>query len=158
MRALGLRNEDRDYYIEGNTARKLNTVPKKADRPKEKKKQVDQRISQNAKRAKAFDLKYTVALVAATLFLFGACISMLTSQAELTEQRREIAALESNLNALKDSNDEMSKRLESSVDLTKVYDVAVKELGMVYPKNGQVVSYEASNPDYVKQFKDVPEK
>lgn len=155
---MGLRNEDRDYYIEGNTARKLNTVPKKADRPKEKKKQVDQRISQNAKRAKAFDLKYTVALVAATLFLFGACISMLTSQAELTEQRREIAALESNLNALKDSNDEMSKRLESSVDLTKVYDVAVKELGMVYPKNGQVVSYEASNPDYVKQFKDVPEK
>lgn len=158
MRALGLRNEDRDYYIEGNAARKLNTAPKKADRPKEKKKQVDQRISQNAKRAKAFDLKYTVALVAATLFLFGACISMLTSQAELTEQRREIAALESNLNALKDSNDEMSKRLESSVDLTKVYDVAVKELGMVYPKNGQVVSYEASNPDYVKQFKDVPEK
>ena len=60
------------------------------------------------------------------------------------------------MNDLKDTNDETSKRLESSVDLTKVYDFATTERGMVYPGNDQVVSYEASNPDYVKQFKDVP--
>ena len=29
---------------------------------------------------------------------------------------------------------------------------------MVYPGNDRVVSYKASNPDYVKQFKDVPEE
>ena len=44
------------------------------------------------------------------------------------------------------------------MDLTEVYDTATKDLGMVYPQNGQVISYEASNPDYVKQFKDVPEQ
>ena len=83
---------------------------------------------------------------------------MLTLQADITEQRRQIATLESNLESLVDTNNETSKRLESSVDIREIYDTATKELGMVYPQNGQVVSYEASNPDYVKQFKDVPEE
>ncbi|MBQ8086204.1 MAG: hypothetical protein IJ232_08890 [Lachnospiraceae bacterium] len=145
------------YYIEGNAARKLNTVPVREEQPERKKeRKVNQRIQKNANRAKAFDLGYTIALMTATAILFVSCISMLTLKANVTEQRRQISMLESNLNALTDSNNETSKRLESSVDLTKIYDVATNDLGMVYPGNGQVLSYEASNPDYVKQFKDVP--
>ena len=154
------RNEQRSYYVEGNTARKLNTVPQRIERPEREthNKPVNPRISQNSRRAKEFDLKYTLALIGATVFLFASCISMLTLQANVTEQRQQVAMLERSVNSLKNENDEMYKRIESSVDLTKVYDVAVNELGMVYPQNGQVVSYEASKPDYVKQFKDVPEK
>ena len=145
------------YYIEGNAARKLNAVPEREVRPERKReRKVNERINKNVKRAKTFDLQYTLMLVGATVFLFVSCISMLTLKADVTEQRRQIAMLESNLNALTDSNNETYKRLESSVDLTKIYDVATKDLGMVYPGNGQVVSYEASNPDYVKQFKDIP--
>lgn len=145
------------YYIEGNAARKLNTVPVREEQPERKKeRKVNQRIQKNANRAKAFDLGYTIALMTATAILFVSCISMLTLKANVTEQRRQISMLESNLNALTDSNNETGKRLESSVDLTKIYDVATNDLGMVYPGNGQVLSYEASNPDYVKQFKDVP--
>lgn len=154
------RNYQRDYYIEGNTARKLNVAPQRVERPErreQKEHKVNERVRKNASRAMAFDMKYTMALVVATVFLFVSCVSMLSLQADITEQRRQIATLESNLNELTDTNDETSKRLESSVDLTKVYDVATKELGMVYPKTGQVISYEASNPDYVKQYKDVPE-
>lgn len=157
MRLLDSRNEQR-YYIEGNTARKLNTAPQRVVRPERERRQVNQNVNRNSKRAKEFDLSYTFALVAATAFLFVSCMLMLTLQAGITEDRRQIAALESNLNELKDTNDETGKRLESSVDLTEVYDVAINELGMVYPKNGQVISYKASNPDYVKQFGDVPEK
>ena len=151
------RNEQRRYYIEGNTARQLNTIPQRIERPeRQKERQVNERVNRNSKRARAFDLKYTVCLMVATVFLFVSCVNMLTIQADITEQRRQIATLESTLNELTDTNNETSKRLESSVDLPKVYDVAINELGMVYPKTGQVVSYEASNPDYVKQFKDVP--
>ena len=155
------RNYQREYYIEGNTARKLSAVPSRVERPehqKQKERQVNERVNRNTRRAKAFDLKYTLALVTATVFLFVSCISMLSLQADVKEQKRQIAILESNLNELTDTNNEMDKRLESSVDLTKVYDVATKELGMVYPKTGQVISYEASNPDYVKQYKDIPEE
>ncbi len=151
------RNEQRRYYIEGNTARQLNTVPQRIERPKQQKeRKVNERINRNSRRARAFDLKYTVCLMVATTFLFVSCVNMLTIQSDITEQRRQIATLESTLNELTDTNNETSKRLESSVDLPKIYEVATTELGMVYPKTGQVVSYEASNPDYVKQFKDVP--
>lgn len=155
------RNEERYYYIEGNAARKLNTVPQREVRPErrpeaERERKTNERVAKNTRRARAFDLRYTAALVVATVFLFGACVNMLSLQAEITEQRRQIAMLESNLNDLKDTNDETGKRLDSSVDLTEVYDFATQELGMVYPGNDQVVSYKASNPDYVKQFKDVP--
>ena len=163
MRRLDSRNEERYYYIEGNAARKLNTVPQREVRPNrqpapERERKTNARVERNAQRAKAFDLRYTMALVVATVFLFGACVNMLSLQADITEQRRQIAFLESNLNELKDTNNETSKRLDSSVDLTKVYDFATQELGMVYPGNDQVVSYKASNPDYVKQFKDVPKE
>ncbi|MDD5999400.1 MAG: cell division protein FtsL [Lachnospiraceae bacterium] len=163
MRRLDSRNEERYYYIEGNAARKLNTVPQREVRPNrqpapERERKTNARVEKNAQRAKAFDLRYTMALVVATVFLFGACVNMLSLQADITEQRRQIALLESNLNELKDTNNETSKRLDSSVDLTKVYDFATQELGMVYPGNDQVVSYKASNPDYVKQFKDVPKE
>lgn len=158
MKSVDERNREY-YYIEGNAARKLATVPVREERPERKKEhKVNEKIQKNAKRAKAFDLQYTIALVTATAFLFVSCISMLTLKANVTEQRRQIAMLESNLNALTDSNNETSKRLESSVDLTKIYDVATNDLGMVYPGTGQVVSYEASNPDYVKQFKDIPKE
>jgi len=156
---LDSRNEQERYYIEGNTARKLNTVPQRVERPVEReKREVNERVRRNSRRAKAFDLKYTMALMTATIFLFVSCVNMLTMQADVTKQRSEIALLESNLTELTDTNNETSKRLESSVDLTQVYEVATTELGMVYAKNGQVVTYEASNPDYVKQFKDVPAK
>lgn len=154
------RYDNREYYIEGNAARKLNTVPQRIDdRPNRQQREEhheNARISKNRNRARAFDLKYTIALTAATVFLFVSCINMLTIQASITDQRRQIATLESNLNELTDTNDETSKRLESSVDLPKIYEVATSELGMVYPKNGQVISYQASNPDYVKQFMDIP--
>lgn len=155
------RNYQREYYIEGNTARKLNVAPEREQRQRrepQRQRQVNQRVNKNVNRAMAFDLKYTLALVAATIVLFVSCVSMLSMQANITEQRREIAMLERNLNQLTDVNNETSKRLESMVDLTKVYDVATKELGMVYPKAGQIISYEASNPDYVKQYKDIPVK
>lgn len=161
MKILNPRYEKNEYYIEGNAARQLNTIPERVDQPMRQPKQkrpVNEKINKNRNRAKAFDLRYTIALTVATVFLFASCINMLTMQADITEQRRQIAVLESNLNELTDANDETSKRLESSVDLPEIYEVATAELGMVYPKTGQVVSYEASNPDYVKQFKDVPVK
>lgn len=159
MRLVDSRNNQRHYYIEGNTARQLNTAPQRVERPEYKEeRRVNERISRNSKRARAFDFKYTLCLMVATTFLFVSCVNMLTIQADITEQRRQIATLESTLNELADSNNETSKRLESSIDLPRIYEVATTELGMVYPKTGQVVSYEASNPDYVKQFKDVPVK
>lgn len=159
MTRLDSKFYEQQYYTQGSAARKLNQVPEIIEEPEERKQpkhQVNRQTKRNVERARAFSFKYTVMLTIATVFLFSSCFYMLSIQAKITDQRREIAMLESNLNQLTDTNDETSKRIESSVNLPEIYKVATTELGMVYPKAGQVVSYEASNPDYVKQFRDVP--
>ena len=99
MRLVNPRNQQ--YYIEGNTARQLNTVPQRIERPEHKEeRRVSERVERNQKRARAFDLKYTVCLMIATVFLFGSCVNMLAIQSDITEQRRQIALLEKNLNEL----------------------------------------------------------
>lgn len=149
--------QQRRYYVDGNTARKLNTAPVREERPRKKRK-VNKRIARNVRRSRAFSLGYTLALLFATSILFVTCISMLTLDEKVTKQRNDISSLEERINALTDENNETAKQLQSSVNLIKVYDFAVNELGMEYPKNGQVLYYHATNPDYVKQFKDVPKE
>ena len=143
-------------YVDGNTARKMNTVPERIRR--EKRKQVVRRrqAERNVQRAMAFDLQYTVFLAVAMLITLVVCYIMLTLQAKITEQNSHIATLEQTLVVLNSENDAFNVRLNGSVDLTEIYKIATKELGMVYPENGQILQYDAANPDYVKQYKDVP--
>jgi flagellar motility protein MotE (MotC chaperone) len=158
MESVNERNQQM-YYFEGSAVRKMDVAPRIEERPERKReRKVNSKIAKNARKARAFDVRYMMSLVIATGFLFVSCITMLMLEANVTEQRRQISSLERNLNALTDSNNETSKRLESSVDLVQIYDFAVNDLGMGYPKNGQVVMYKASNPDYVKQFKDIPKE
>ena len=60
--------------------------------------------------------------------------------------------------AVKTEDTASEEKRNVMASLYLIYDFATKELGMVYPGNDQVVSYKASNPDYVKQFKDVPKE
>ena len=97
---LDSRNYQRRYYVEGNTARKLDAVPQRIERPQrrqEQERKSNPRSNRNVRRALAFDLRYTLALLVATSFLFVSCVSMLSVQADITEQRRKITMLERNL-------------------------------------------------------------
>ena len=42
------------------------------------------------------------------------------------------------------------------MDLEKIRDIAVNELGMVYANEDQVVLYDNEGSDYVKQYADIP--
>ena len=41
-------------------------------------------------------------------------------------------------------------------DLDYVYSIAVNELGMVYPNNNEVITFEAADDSYVRQYADIP--
>ena len=55
------------------------------------------------------------------------------------------------------SNDEQLARIESAVDIEKVKQIAIEELGMTYAKEGQVVTISGEGSDYVRQLADLPE-
>ena len=44
----------------------------------------------------------------------------------------------------------------TGVDMEHVKNVAMDELGMVYAKKSQIVTYEVENSDYVRQYTEVP--
>ena len=58
---------------------------------------------------------------------------------------------------LQANNAAYAASLENKYSLNHIYDVATKDLGMVYSQKGQIVYYESANEDYVKQMRDVPE-
>ena len=44
--------------------------------------------------------------------------------------------------------------MDRVTDLEEIKRVAFQELGMTYPKEGQIVTYEASSYDYVRRVAD----
>ena len=63
--------------------------------------------------------------------------------------------LQDQLDSLKAENNSYESEINSSIDYNEVYDIAVNELGMVYPSRGQVINYDSKESEYVKQYKDI---
>jgi len=69
-----------------------------------------------------------------------------------------IASLQSEVNDLRADNDARYKSITTSVDLNEVKKKAIKELGMSYPKEKQVVYYSIENNNYMDQYSDIPKQ
>ena len=64
---------------------------------------------------------------------------------------KQVAAMESQLNTLKMENDEQYNRILRSVDLEEIKRIAIGELGMTYATEGQIVTYQAAENDYMRK-------
>ncbi len=147
-------------YAQRSAQRSAQRVPQRAPQRAPQRRvlpEQEKRISAKADRALAFDMRYTLFVMASILIIIGACVLMLHMEASINEQKSNINTLENELEAIEDDNAALKLSLESMYSLDDIYNVATNELGMVYAKKGQVVYYESANEDYVKQYQDVPE-
>lgn len=79
-------------------------------------------------------------------------------QSEITNSVKNIAKLESQLNTLKQDNDEAYNRANSNIDLEEIKRIAIQEYGMTYADEGQVVTYSGGEGnDYVRQVAPIPQ-
>ena len=140
-------------YIEGNTVRAIDPV-KEMQKPIRR---VNKAVKRNQERALYMNLPYVMFLTAALIITGVVLIGYLQTQAELTVSVKKVAALESELVDMRLSNDEQLARIESAVDIEKVKQIAIEELGMTYAKEGQVVTISGEGSDYVRQLTDMPE-
>lgn len=83
-------------------------------------------------------------------------MNYLQLQAANTAHRKNVTDLESQLSSLKLANDTKYDETMASVDLEKIKDIAINELGMVYAEQGQIINYNSQDGDYVRQYEDVP--
>ena len=143
-----------DYYIDGNTARKIDVrkeihrAPAPIDNPDMQRRVRERHVHMN--------FGYVVFLVAALVLSSLILVNYINIQAQNTAIKESIAKKERQLKSMQMANDEEYSRIISSVDLDHVKDVAINELGMQYAEEGQVVTIETQGDDYVRQYAQMP--
>ena len=141
--------------VEGNVVRKLQTVPQRREKvhgPVE--------VPHRSRRQERNTLS-----IPYCIFLSVSCVLTLTlgayylqQQALATSSQKKIASLESELAELKKVNADDLNRIETSVNLEEIRDIAINELGMVYATEENVVLYKNTSQNYVSQYENVPQE
>ena len=152
-----------DVYVHGNTVLKPEPsqtpsrhlenqeVPKKHRESKQA-----LRKRRNQEKALSMNLPYVAVLVAASCCALCLCVNYIRIQSAMTARMDTIKDLEQKLNTLKTENDALETRINIYVDLDYVYKVATEELGMVYANKDQVLMYDKTESEYVRQDEDIP--
>lgn len=141
----------RAYLVDGNTVRKVSP----ARREPEKLTRAERVTRKNRDKARYMNFGYVVFLSIAVFVTAVTLIGYIRLQSDLTMSVKNVANLESELNELRLTNDENLARINGSINLEEIKQIAVEELGMTYAKEGQVVIIESEGSDYVRQLGDL---
>ena len=141
-------------YVTGTAARQL-AVPQQHVKY-EKSHTVT--VGRSKEKALPMDLPYVIMLTIAAICTLYLCVNYLQLQSTVAARLNHIEALEKSIETLKADNDALETRINTSVDLDYVYQVATEELGMVYANKSQVRVYNRTESEYVRQYEDIPER
>lgn len=147
-------------YVEGSAARNLYALPDESA-PKKSPKKADAPKKQPAVRTGTTTLPLSGAsvlvLTVAAVFTLTICVYYVQLQSEITYHLKNINRLETELNDLTLLNNETDKRINVFIDLDYIYQVATQELGMRYADKNQILKYNNSGAEYIRQYKEIPE-
>lgn len=172
-------NLAKNVSYDGNAARKLDVAPLEEDLwedeeayayeesadieeyKEEETESYEETVQETQKNTgKARKTKYVVRFnlfkvaVIAGLFgvLTGSAVYMLRLQSDLVQTNKMIASAEAVLADAEALNCSLRTKLDTNLDRNYIYNVAVGRLGMVYPDNNKIATYEVADPDYVRQY------
>ena len=141
--------------VQGNVVRKLDTTPERRERreapaaqPRKSRRQEKETLS----------IPYCIFLAVACVATLVLGAFYLQQQALATSSQKQIASLESQLAELRKTNADELNRIETSVNLEEIREIALNELGMVYATEENVVLYENTKQNYVTQYQEVPQE
>jgi len=148
-----------EYYTEGNTVRKLQVIPKYRDEEQQDiRKQPVREIRRRPRVNAGIDMFSLIILTVAIVATLYTCVEYLGVQSNIAQINKQVAELESNLSKLQNENSDALSQINTTLDLNNIYQVATNELGMVYPNENQVIAYDSTISDYVRQYEDIPEE
>ena len=142
---------NRNMYVYGSAAPKYD-IPRQLEEPQRK--VLSNEARKNREKAKYMSLGYVIFLIAALMVAGVVLIGYIRLQADITSLSGEITRQERLINSLRVENEEALSRIERSVDLELIKQVAIQELGMTYPKEGQIITYENVGYDYMHKVSD----
>ena len=145
-------------YVYGTAAR--NMAAEREGTRKQRVVQYRQNMShtvrKNQEKALQMNLPYVIMLTLAAVCALYICIGYLHVQSSMTAKIHNIETLEQQLEQLRSENDALQTRINTDMDLDHIYKVATEELGMVYANRNQVLLYDKTESEYVRQYEDIP--
>ena len=150
-------DKSRQTYVNGTAVRKLQVVENPRRSRRERPDRRPRVHHHQRERVQYLSIGHSLFLTAVAVLALWVCAGYLKLQAENSARMKNIVALEAKLSELKAENDDEYNRVTTSVDLEKVREIAINELGMVYAEADQVVLYDGQGSDYVRQYEDIPE-
>lgn len=144
-----------NYSVEGNAARQLQEIPRHEEEVRQER-QIRKQPRRRGAIHQSIDLFSIIMLTGAIVLTLFACIEVLKVRTEITSSNKEVVQLEKKIEKLKSENQATLSQVETSLDLNYIFKTAVEKLGMVYPSEDQVIDYESTLSDYVKQFGEIP--
>ncbi len=144
-------------YTDGNTVRKIDEQP---EYRKQQKRDVQQMKDRNVQRlhanSKAMPWTSFFGLVLAVAAVSFFCMSYLRAESALQKSMKTIENMEKDLEKLKSENDAKEASIHASIDLDEIFQTATGRLGMVYANESQVIKYDKTESEYVRQYEDIP--
>ena len=138
-------------YLYGSAAPKLEPTPQRRPLREEERRTAPQRKQKVQAKPYPVNMPLLVLSIVAFVALGAMMIQYIRLNSEITAITAVNTKLESRISDLRAENDEYYGRIMNSVDLEKVREVAIMDLGMVYASEGQVITYDSHMDDYVEQ-------
>lgn len=162
-------SENRDArYNRGSAApaRRYNEAPapsrKRQEKPLSKHQQREmEKESSRAKyrrmQSESMSLKYVIFLSVMVLVSAFLAVKYLNYQAEISEIKSNIHSLKSNIEVISSQNDAISYDIDAYIDINRIIDTAVNELGMIMANEEQVKYFQKNVDEFMNQYADVPD-
>ncbi|MDR0949834.1 MAG: cell division protein FtsL [Lachnospiraceae bacterium] len=113
-------------------------------------KRVSNTTRKNRDKAKHLNLGYVAFIMLAISLMAGTFINYIQLRSDFINHSNTISDLESEVLHMKHTNEETYNHIVRSIDLEEVMRIAITELGMTYPQEGQVVTYADEGVDYFR--------
>ena len=151
-----------NYYIDGNTVRRLEGEPEERrqralEKERAKKRRQNRRAAKrNQEREQRINLGYVAFCSTAVILLGVVCGAYIHFQSDIINKTKVISSLESQIVDLRADNDAALKRIELSTDLDAIKEQALS-FGMKYAAPEQIFYYSVQDNDYMNQYSDIPD-
>jgi len=145
-------------YVDGSTVRRLQPqrAPEKKKTDIRRQPRISHTVRRNQEKALYMDLPYVIVLTIAAICALYICVNYLHVQSSITARIHNIERLEKDVEGLRSENDALETRIKTSIDLDHIYKVATEELGMVYANKNQVLLFDKTESEYVRQNENIP--
>lgn len=160
-------------YTEGNTVRieKSYASPRRSyefpEEENERRRELTRREDREAQRRniqirknrdKALQMNpgFVLFVALAAVCVLFISINYLKVQTDIVSTMNTIEEKELELERLKANNALLERKIQTYTDLEYIYEVATTELGMVHPGDDQVLYYEKTESEYVRQYESIP--